>query len=377
MLWMSYYSTHEGKTSIFLAKVRMPATAGELVWNLDPSKETPRNSEGAFVTLNSGRILYVYTQFYGGSHDESPARLASVHSDDGGRTWSAKPATIVENTAGANVMSVSLLKLKSGKIALFYLIKNSWIDCRPYVRFSTDDGRTWSAAQATIAAPGYFVLNNDRVVQIESGRLIMPLAYHRSRGSDPSSSRSFDGRAVALWYYSDDDGAAWTESDSWWAVNGVTRTGLQEPGVVETPGGALFSWARTDQGSQLAMWSRDQGKSWSAPEPTQMISPVSPASIKRIPGTPDLVALYNDHSGQFLFPAGKRTPLVSAISSDSGRTWTRRKLIESDPDGWYCYTAMHFAPDGALLIGYTAGDPKVGRLNRLRIRRIPTGWLRE
>ena len=30
-----------------------------------------------------------------------------------------------------NVMSVSLLRLKSGAIAMFYLVKDSLTDCRP------------------------------------------------------------------------------------------------------------------------------------------------------------------------------------------------------------------------------------------------------
>ena len=52
-----------------------------------------------------------------------------------------------------------------------------------------------------------------------------------------------------------------------------------------------------------------------------------------------------------------------------------RKLIENDPAGVYHYTAIHFVGD-AMLIGYCAGDSKVGALNRLRIRRISLDWLR-
>ena len=70
---------------------------------------------------------------------------------------------------------------------------------------------------------------------------------------------------------------------------------------------------------------------------------------------------------------GKRTPLVAALSSDGGKTWPRRKLIEGDPDGWYCYTAIHFV-DRAVLVAYCAGDSKVGALNRLRMRRIDLDW---
>ncbi len=347
---------------------------GEVTLNLEPTKELPRNSEGAFVTLQSGRILFFYTQFYGGARDESPARIVSIHSDDGGRTWSAEPRVVVENEGGDNVMSVSLMRLASGKIALFYLKKNSWLDCRPYVRFSADEAQTWSEAKLVVSAPGYFVLNNDRVIQLKGGRLVMPLAFHRSRGSDPKTSRSFDGRAIALWYLSDDEGATWREADNWWALPEVTRTGLQEPGVVERADGTLLSWCRTDKGSQFVCESKDSGKTWSSPQPSAMKSPVSPASIKRLPGTSDLLAVYNDHSGAFPFPVGKRTPLVSAISKDGGRTWTQRMALETDADGWYCYTAMQFTDD-AVLLAYCAGDSKIGGLNRLRIRRVPLSAL--
>jgi hypothetical protein len=99
---------------------------------------------------------------------------------------------------------------------------------------------------------------------------------------------------------------------------------------------------------------------------------LSPAGIKRL-GAAKLLAIFNDHSGQFPFAKGKRTPLVSAISTDRGRTWTSRKLLEDDKDGWYCYAAIHFVDDYVLL-AYCAGDSKVGGLNRLRIRRVKRAW---
>jgi hypothetical protein len=344
------------------------AGGSDVVLNLEPSKENPRNSEGAFVQLTSGRVLFLYTQFYGGARDESPARVARIQSDDGGRSWSA-PCTVFENEAGHNIMSVSLLRLASGKIALFYLVKNSWLDCRPYMRLSADDAATWSEPRLVVAAPGYFVLNNDRVVQLTSGRVLVPVAFHRARLTDPQSAKSFDSRAIALWFYSDDEGATWREAATWWAISERSGTGLQEPGVVELANGALFGWARTDRGAQFGFTSSDRGVTWSAPFRTQLESPVSPASIKRLPGSTDLLAIYNDHSGRVPFAKGKRTPLVAAVSIDDGATWSHSVMIEDDPDGWYCYTAIHFLPD-AVLLAYCAGDSKVGGLNRLRIRRV-------
>jgi len=362
-------------TFAMFALATLRAAENSVVLNIEPSPEFPRNSEGSFVTLKSGRILFLYTQFYGGAADHSPARIVSLHSDDAGRTWSKHAHIVVDNRAGANVMSVSLLRLKSGRIALFYLVKNSWIDCRPYVRISTDETQTWSEPKLVVAAPGYFVLNNDRVAQLSTGRLVVPVAFHRARDTDPNSSKSFDGRAIDLWYLSDDEGQTWKESATWWAAPLHSSSGLQEPGVVELADGKLLSWARTTLGAQYGSTSADRGKTWSAPEPTSLKSPCSPASIKRLPGSSDLLAIYNDHSGDFPFPKNKRTPLVAGISSDSGKTWPTRKVLEPDPDGWYCYTAIHFVDD-AVLLAYCSGDKKVGGLNRLRIRRLTLDWLR-
>lgn len=361
---------------LHLITVKCPGAGAEnrVVLNLDPSPENPRNSEGSFVTLKSGRILFFYTQFHGGAHDNSPAHIVSIHSDDHGLTWSQPPRVMVKNKSGENVMSVSLLRLHSGKIALFYLVKNSWIDCRPYLQISADEAQTWSEPKLVVEAPGYFVLNNDRVVQLSTGRLVVPVGWHRSRAADPKSSRSFDARALDLWYLSDDEGKTWREADSWWAIPVASRSGLQEPGVVERADKTVLGWARTDQGAQYGFVSKDAGKTWSAPVTTPLQSPTSPASIKRLPNSSDLLAIYNDHSGQFPFPKGKRTPLVAAISKDGGQTWPVRTLLEDDPNGWYCYAAIHFTGD-AVLLAYCAGDNKVGGLNRLRIRRVELGWL--
>lgn len=360
---------------LFAFSLKADAT-NEIVLELAPTKENPRNSEGAFVTLKSGRILFVYSQFSGGAHDESPARIVSIFSDDKGKTWSKQPEVIAQNREGQNLMSVSLLRLRSGRLALFYLVKNSFHDCRPVVRFSEDEAKTWSEPQYVITAPGYFVLNNDRVIQTSSGRLIVPVAFHRSRNGAANDHRTFDHRAIDLWYLSDDEGKTWREAEDWRAIPVPSKTGLHEPGVVELPNGSIFGWARTDQGCQYVCVSTNGGLNWPIPEPSTLKSPVSPASIKRLPGSPDLLAIYNDHSGDFPFAKDKRTPLVAAISSDGGKTWARKKILEDNPQGAFCYTAIYFTDDSVLL-AYCAGNPKINGLDHLRIRRFSLKWLRE
>jgi len=131
------------------------------VLKLTPSTNNPRNSEGDFINLKDGRIIFVYTHFIGEStSDNAPAVLAQRYSDNGGITWTKEDEFIIPNEGGMNVMSVSLLRLQNGDIALFYLLKNSTIDCTPLMRISKDEAKSWGDAIPIITdKKGYFVLN--------------------------------------------------------------------------------------------------------------------------------------------------------------------------------------------------------------------------
>ncbi len=334
---------------------------------LDPGEGNPRNSEGDFIQLEDGRILFVYTHFTGSASDHGEAFLAGRFSDDGGRTWTSEDTLILPNEGGMNVMSVSLLRLHTGEIALFYLRKNSTSDCRPMMRVSTDDARTWSDPVLCAEPMGYYVVNNDRVLQLESGRLVIPAARHSLPGE------SFTSRGQAMCFLSDDGGATWYASETVLEAPEASRTGLQEPAVVALNDGRLMMLSRTDQGFQMRSYSSDEGITWTPAEPTDIASPVSPPTIERIPSTGDLLLLWNDHSDIDPALEGKRTPFTAAISRDEGQTWEHVRQLETDPDGWYCYTALEFVGD-ATLIGHCAGDRIVGQLNRTQVLRVPIAW---
>src|SRR5688572_1412951 len=108
---------------------------------LTPTEGNPRNSEGDFVTLRDGRILFVYTHFTGGGADHAAAHLAARVSGDGGKTWSDKDAVVPAARGAQNTMSVSLLRLRSGKVALFYLVKHGLDDCRLFMQVSAEEAR--------------------------------------------------------------------------------------------------------------------------------------------------------------------------------------------------------------------------------------------
>ncbi|MCY1719416.1 sialidase family protein [Prolixibacteraceae bacterium Z1-6] len=340
-------------------------TGKEIVLRLEPTPGNPRNSEGDFIHLKDGRLLFVYTKFTGGAGDHATAHLVSRYSEDQGKTWSNTDMEVVANEGNMNIMSVSLLRLNDGRIALFYLRKNSGTDCLPMMRISTDEAKTWSNAKPCIDVPGYYVLNNDRAVQLENGRIVLPVSQHNT-----PENRKFDTGIISC-YYSDDNGESWKESMH---VPNKANIKLQEPGIIELSNNRILLFCRTDAGTQYISYSTDNCETWTPVEPSNIKSPLSPASIKRIPQTDDLLLVWNNNYEEQK-NGGKRTPFNLAISKDEGKTWINTKTLESNPDGWYCYTAIDFVEDYVLL-GHCAGNRKQSNgLETIQITRLHLGWV--
>jgi hypothetical protein len=230
-------------------------------------------------------------------------------------------------------------------------------------------------------AGGYYVVNNDRIVRLKSGRLIIPAARHPAR-SDRNEAAAVDWRGVATYFLSDDDGRTWRESAASVTLPIVhTRSGLQEPGVVELPDGRLWAWARTDLGRQYEMFSADRGENWTLPAPSRFTSPNSPLSMKPLPGKERLLAIWNPvpayETRSLRAPGGDRTPLVFATGPGPIGPWSAARILEgpAEPTAGYCYTAIHFTKDAVLLAYCAGGEADKSRLARIRIRRIPLAEL--
>ena len=351
------------------------ASGMETLLVIEPSKNQPRNSEGDIIQLKDGRLCLVYTRFTGGTHDNSEGDLAIRTSSDHGQTWS-KDRILVPNEGGLNTMSVSTLRLKNGEWLLCYLRKDSTKSCNLFLRRSRDEFETVGPPIRVTLLDGYHVVNNDRVVQLSTGRLIVPAVLHTGFDESGKKVKKSVPQGIPFVYYSDDNGRTWKKDNTPITPTSQRKLTLQENGVVELKDGRLWMFMRTAHDSQYGCYSSDGGMNWSQPQPTSLASPVSPATIERIPWSGDLLSVWNDHSGAHPFPAGRRTPLCMAISRDEGQTWSKSWVIEGDPDGWYCYTSMSFLKD-RLILSYCAGDKKVGGLNRLKVVAFSKKWLDE
>jgi Neuraminidase (sialidase) len=355
---------------LLLVGFALPGWGAETLLIVEPSKEFPRHSEGDIVELRDGSLCLVYTRFHGGTNDDSAADLVKTVSKDGGKTWS-EAEILLANEGKDNIMSVSILRLDNGELLLFYLVKNAWDDLQTLVRRSSDEFATLSEPVRCTTEPGYHVVNNDRVVQLSSGRLIIPAAWHPC---PDGTEATWSGKAIMRTYHSDDLGKTWTLDSTDVSPPYHFTVTFQEPGIVELEDGRLMMFIRTDGGSQYQSYSQDQGMTWTSPEPGPLQSPLSPASIERVPWSGELMAVWNDHSGWHNFPPKLRTPLCVAFSSDEGKSWSKSRVIEGDPEGWYCYTSITFVDDRAIL-SYCAGDREVGGLNRLKVTALSKDWI--
>jgi len=333
----------------------------EFVMVCPASKDNPRNSEAAVARLRDGRLLLAYTHFYGGAADQSPAFIGGKLSADGGRTWSPT-FEMVPNDAAENVMSASLLRLRSGPLALFFLRKNSDSDLRAYMRKSHDEGESWGDEIVVTFPPGYHVMNNDRVIQLSSGRLLAPVSY------SPDYRRENHFRNVC--FYSDDEGLTWRRGATFLDL---PKRGAMEPGLVELKDGRVLQIIRTQLGRIYRSFSTDGGDTWSEPQPTDIVSPESPATITRLPAPAgDLLLVWNNNSSGAV-SLRPRCPLTAAISRDEGETWEHVRDLETDSRLNYAYVSVTFPePETALLTYWVDDRPAVGI--SLKAARVPTGW---
>jgi sialidase-1 len=330
------------------------------------SEEFPRFTEGSILEFDDGSLLYAISRFRGTTADFASAEIVGRRSNDDGRTWS-KPVILQKNTGAQNVMSVTLRRMqppgKKSFVAMYYLQKNSATDLKYMLRRSYDDGHTFGEATVITPEPGYHIVNNDRVVQLKSGRLVAPVSTTPDiRG---------DGHLKCVCYFSDDFGDNWTRGTG---MVDVTKRGAMEPTVVELKDGRLMMLARTQLGDYAKSYSMDAGDNWSKPTWLGVKAPEAPCTLRRIPTTDDLLLIWNNKY-EARPGGGGRTPLTAAISSDEVQTWKHIRDLDNRADRSFAYTSVLFRRDRCLITHWES-DPSTGRLSS-RFRSLPISWFYE
>lgn len=325
----------------------------------------PRYSEGTVIDRRDGSLTFLTTEFFEEESDFAKARLIAKDSSDEGRTWS-EARVVQENTGKLNVISASLRRLGGHigddvPLGLFFCQTNSYSDLPVLMRVSTDDGRTFGDPRPVSTVPGYHCVNNDRIIRLQSGRLLCPAASTE----DVIKTNHFR----SCCFLSDDNGKTWRKGKG--DVD-YGKRGAMEPETLELKNGRVLMHFRTQLGHIGVSESSDGGETWSEPKSLGVRAPESPATLRRIPSTGDLLLIWNDSFSEGEGHGGKRTPLTAAISQDEGKTWIHKRNIESKPGETYAYTSVLFH-NGRAVLSYYVGDDKTARISS-RFRSLPVSW---
>ena len=323
-----------------------------------------RQTEASILPFEDGRLFLAYTDFYGSEcKDAGAARIMGKWSGDEGVTWSA-PFLVQENIGELNVMEASLLRLPSGRVLLSFMRKDSegggnLVGGRlhPMLKHSDDDCQTWSDLVQITEGDAYWCSTNDRLVRLQGGRILLP-ARERESGSH-------------VWL-SDDDGATWRKSSG--TVRAPEGERYAEPTVVELADTTVAMFLRTTTGNIHVAHSSDEGDTWALHSSSGPAAPFAPCMVKRLPGSDDLLLIWNNHS--------IRSNLTSAISRDDGETWQNLRLLE-EQEGWpiprsHTYPSLTFLNGNAHITYWeTHAHPEARLLFHLIYRRLPITWFYE
>jgi hypothetical protein len=269
-------------------------------------------------------------------------------------------------------MSFSFLRMGNGDIGAFYIIKNDDRTDKIVLTRSSDEGETWTEpinCLDCLSVSDYYVINNDRVVRLSSGRIILPTARHTVRNTELDFTPG-----VICFVYSDDDGYTWNKNESELPCPFPSNPdGYEEPGIYELPNGRVWCYIRTSLGFQFQSFSEDNGTTWTAPEPNLFFSSAcSPMLVKDCGKL--TVAVFNPVPEHLLRDESEpwgRTPYVIAVSTDRGQTFEKEQVyyLEDDRTNGYCYPAIIECTDGFLVAYYHSNNTGCC-LNSLRITKI-------
>jgi hypothetical protein len=186
--------------------------------------------------------------------------------------------------------------------------------------------------------------------RLRDGRLVALTYpyYHLSQKLPYTSVASYESR---------DEGRSWKKTGQiLYEEPDKRRDGFTEPALEILPDGSLFAVLRTTDGNGVGpmyrSWSRDGGKTWTAPE-----------AFTETGVLPRLLQLRN---GVLVMSSGR--PGVDLRSSrDGGRSWTKAERLvpvpdESKPQVDSCgYTSMVALGKDRFLIAYSWFRPPTGR----------------
>ena len=296
-----------------------------------------RNSEPCAIQLKDGRILLTWSYWTGGSgEDHAAAEIRGKVSEDKGATWSESFLWQGRGHYRA-VEDPALVWLPSGKLGFTYFARlaelhegQDWVHqaILSFWRTSDDGGHTWTRPK--LMNPSGVMITVawwDRLRVSRSGRI---LTTANSWWRDLCfADRDRQDRSNVFVFYSDDEGETWQHSNGLAVEFGDGYKDASENCVEQFCDGSWIMTLRNPTGRAFVSRSTDDGATWSAPEAAALAASNSPIVVRCIPGTDDLLTIWNQASNDEIRNGHARCRLSTAISKDKGVSWEHFRNLES------------------------------------------------
>lgn len=298
----------------------------------------------------------------------SKLNIAVSVSDDKGVTWS-KPEIIFDHP-DANDADPNLL-VDGDRILAFSTTVNKpvKIDSTTIFMRSSRDGVRWSEETIVRKPHRYICGKIHQGHRLKDGTLIMGYSWDTwaEQRMPPATEGQMNIRSGVL--RSADNGKTWLPGGDIYAEVKKTSPGatggLAEPATVVLADGRILALLRAGGDKLYETWSRDGGLSWETPVPSQLTAHNSPAALWKLDHSPDILATWDDS------PQG-RDPLVAALSSDGGSTWSQARIIASTGGPQASYPSVVQVMDGTVIIVW---QQNVDKGREVRIARFNRTWL--
>jgi hypothetical protein len=281
-------------------------------------------------------------------------RAMIIRSTDEGKTWS-KPATLIDtpdddrHPAWVELPDGTLLcsMFTYSSAELGDIIKHPENAYRTGVIRSFDHGKTWEKQPIRPPSPFLADESDGPMVLLKDGSVLLTISGAPKEG----------GPSQATVFTSQDRGATWR-------LGSVIKAGhdLDEANATQLPDGRLVMMARPEGD---VCWSRDQGRTWTAPE-TFGMRMYAPSLYVLRDGT--LVCLHGCYA-----PGHGGLRLI--FSTDGGHTWVAPARDHGFlVDHCYGYGKATELPDGSLFVtdqatgGHTPSDARNMSIRCLRVR---------
>ena len=267
----------------------------------------------ASTMINLGNNRYLFAWFAGKREKDDDVGIWIADGEPG--NWSpVRLAAKIRNDPHWNPV---LFKTPGGRIYLFFKVGKEIDYWETWVQYSDDQGKTWSTPHELVKGDkgGRGPVRNQPIILSDHSWLAPASIEHNEIWN------AFVDR-------SEDEGKTWKASDTLLIDRSkIPGEGIIQPALWESSPGQVHMLLRSSSGKICRSDSKDYGRTWSPVYKTSLDNNNSGIDVTQISG--DTIALiYNPVSKNW----GDRFPIVISISTDNGKTWPAKVIVEDGKD---------------------------------------------